>query len=315
MKPTLAPDDIAGVAERLRQSYNAQPIGPVRTAFPGATIADAYAIQQANTAWWTLNGRTRVGAKIGLTAKAVQKQLGVDQPDFGTLFSDMAVLDAADVPFGMVNSLGEALEQPVVVERGLLKETQHPVAGTVRVGEADFGPALGTVTRSGEVMPVVEQTGLAYASKARGTMTEVLKTLRRVLSVAISQKLITEEPVDLDIPARIHKLPIAYEEADVQALLAAARTLGPNYVAMVLLGIDGGLRRGEILGLKWSDLSFARAHDGPPQHRARQARRAERPHRGGSRSDPPPRRGPRRDQAPARPLRVLDRRRRALQGA
>ena len=28
---------------------------------------------------------------------------------------------------------------------------------------------------------------------------------------------------------------------------------------MVLLGIDGGLRRGEILGLKWSDLSFARA--------------------------------------------------------
>ena len=44
-----------------------------------------------------------------------------------------AVLDAADVPHGTVNSLGEALEQPVVAERGLLKETQHPVAGTVRV--------------------------------------------------------------------------------------------------------------------------------------------------------------------------------------
>ncbi len=99
----------------------------------------------------------------------------------------------------------------------------------------------------------------SLASKARGTMTEVLKTLRRVFSVAIEQKIITEEPVQLDIPARIHKLPIAYSDEDVQALLAAARVLGPDYVAMVLLGIDGGLRRGEILGLQWSDLSLARA--------------------------------------------------------
>jgi len=99
----------------------------------------------------------------------------------------------------------------------------------------------------------------SLASKARGTMTEVLKTLRRVFSVAIEQKIITEEPVQLDIPARIHKLPIAYSDEDVQALLAAARVLGPDYVAMVLLGIDGGLRRGEILGLQWSDLSLPRA--------------------------------------------------------
>jgi integrase len=99
----------------------------------------------------------------------------------------------------------------------------------------------------------------SLASKARGTMTEVLKTLRRVFSVAIEQKLLAEEPVRLDFPARIHKLPIAYSEDDVQALLAAARVLGPDYVAMVLLGIDGGLRRGEILGLQWSDLSLARA--------------------------------------------------------
>lgn len=108
VKPTMAPDDITGEAERLRSSYaSGQPTSPVRNAFPGATIADAYAIQQANTAFWTLQGRARVGAKIGLTAKSVQRQLGVDQPDFGTLFADMAVPDGDTVPVG-------ALLQPKV---------------------------------------------------------------------------------------------------------------------------------------------------------------------------------------------------------
>lgn len=104
----MAPDDIAAEAARLRGSYaSGQPVKPVRAAFPNATIADAYAIQQANTAFWTLQKRARAGAKIGLTAKAVQKQLGVDQPDFGALFTDMAVLDGDSVPAG-------ALLQPKV---------------------------------------------------------------------------------------------------------------------------------------------------------------------------------------------------------
>lgn len=108
VKPTMAPDDIASEAERLRGAYTSgTPVSPVRIAFPAANIADAYAIQQANTAFWLLNGRARVGAKIGLTAKAVQRQLGVDQPDFGTLFGDMAVLDGDSVAAG-------ALLQPKV---------------------------------------------------------------------------------------------------------------------------------------------------------------------------------------------------------
>jgi integrase len=114
--------------------------------------------------------------------------------------------------------------------------------------------------RLDEVKPVdITAIKVSLARKARGTMTEVLKTLRRVFTVAIEQRYITQEPVKLDIPARIHKLPIAYDEVDVKALLAAAQVLGPDYVAMVLLGIDGGLRRGEILGLQWSDLSLGRA--------------------------------------------------------
>lgn len=103
MKPAMTPNEIAGEAERLRRCYgNGKPTTPVRDAFPKATIADAYAIQQANTALWEREGRARVGAKIGLTAKAVQKQLGVDQPDFGTLLADMAVPDGDMVPAGIL---------------------------------------------------------------------------------------------------------------------------------------------------------------------------------------------------------------------
>nr|WP_156681740.1 fumarylacetoacetate hydrolase family protein [Sphingomonas profundi] len=73
---------------------------PIREAWPEATIADAYAIQAANTAFWEAEGRSVVGAKIGLTARAVQAQLGVDQPDFGQLFADMAINDGDTVAPG-----------------------------------------------------------------------------------------------------------------------------------------------------------------------------------------------------------------------
>lgn len=98
---TLGADDVARQAALIRASYESlSPISPVREALPAATIEDAYAIQEANTRYWLDRGRTIVGAKIGLTAKAVQKQLGVDQPDFGSLFADMAVPDGDIVPPG-----------------------------------------------------------------------------------------------------------------------------------------------------------------------------------------------------------------------
>ena len=43
------------------------------------------------------------------------------------------ILDAADVPHGPVNSIGEALNQPAVVASGFVRETQHPTAGPVKL--------------------------------------------------------------------------------------------------------------------------------------------------------------------------------------
>lgn len=97
------------------------------------------------------------------------------------------------------------------------------------------------------------------AAKSHNTMVEVLKTLRRIINRAIAEKIIDRAPLDFDIPRRNHKLPVAYDDHEQAALVAAALELGSMYLAVLLLGIDGGLRRGEILGLQWSDVDLARS--------------------------------------------------------
>ena len=86
------------VAEQLRRAYAEGPIAPVRGSLDNSTADLAYEIQDINTRHWSAAGRRIVGRKIGLTSKAVQQQLGVDQPDFGILFADMEVSNDGEVP-------------------------------------------------------------------------------------------------------------------------------------------------------------------------------------------------------------------------
>jgi 2-keto-4-pentenoate hydratase len=81
------------LALRLRQAYAGQTVPPLRDGLNPLDGESAYAIQDINTRFWQSSGRRIVGRKAGLTAAAVQKQLGVDQPDFGVLFDDMQIPD------------------------------------------------------------------------------------------------------------------------------------------------------------------------------------------------------------------------------
>lgn len=88
---------------RLREAYRTyEPVAPIRGELPDGDIAAAYAVQLANTSHWVSEGRRIVGRKIGLTSEAVQRQLGVDQPDFGVLFDDMRLSDGDVVPYRAV---------------------------------------------------------------------------------------------------------------------------------------------------------------------------------------------------------------------
>lgn len=89
---TLSHDELA---MRLRDAYAGTAIAPMRDGLDPTDAGGAYAVQEINTRFWESQGRRIVGRKAGLTAKVVQAQLGVDQPDFGVLFDDMRVGDGA----------------------------------------------------------------------------------------------------------------------------------------------------------------------------------------------------------------------------
>jgi 2-keto-4-pentenoate hydratase len=90
-------------AERLLGAYRSgQPTTPVRDLIGSTDIALAYKVQQRIVAARTDRGAAVVGRKIGLTSEAVQRQVGVDQPDFGVLLDDMQFVDGAVIPSSLL---------------------------------------------------------------------------------------------------------------------------------------------------------------------------------------------------------------------
>jgi len=92
-------ESVAQAVDRLTQAARAgMPCAPVRDLIGATDVASAYAVQQRVTAARLAAGGRVVGRKIGLTSKVVQEQLGVDRPDFGSLFADMEYGDGAPIP-------------------------------------------------------------------------------------------------------------------------------------------------------------------------------------------------------------------------
>ena len=97
------------VASLLREAYAGKVLAPLREWLAPTDAAGAYAVQEINTRYWQAQGRRIVGRKAGLTAEAVQKQLGVDQPDFGVLFDDMRIAEGGNLdPVRCIQAKAEA---------------------------------------------------------------------------------------------------------------------------------------------------------------------------------------------------------------
>ncbi|MGI4721150.1 MAG: 2-keto-4-pentenoate hydratase [Janthinobacterium lividum] len=111
------------------------PCAPLRerireAAGDGDPVACAYAIQQHNARRRIAAGARLVGRKIGLTSTAVQQQLGVDSPDFGVLFADMAFGDGEEIPIARTLQPKVEAEIALVLARDLTHE-RHTFADLV----------------------------------------------------------------------------------------------------------------------------------------------------------------------------------------
>lgn len=72
-------------------------ISPLTDAMENFTIEDAYQAQLALINEKVSNGAIITGKKIGLTSKAMQNLLGVDQPDYGHLLDSMEIAQSGEI--------------------------------------------------------------------------------------------------------------------------------------------------------------------------------------------------------------------------
>jgi 2-keto-4-pentenoate hydratase len=93
-------ESVGKAAGTLLDAYASHtPVPPLTAVYPEISVADAYAIQLAQVAAWTKSGATVKGHKVGLTSAAMQKQMNVDQPDFGVLLDSMFLPEGAEADY------------------------------------------------------------------------------------------------------------------------------------------------------------------------------------------------------------------------
>lgn len=94
----MTPDKIKQYGDELYQAFvDETTVAPLTDREADITIEDAYQIQEQMVKRRIEAGETIVGKKIGVTSKAVQNLIGVDQPDFGQLTSGMCFYEGEDI--------------------------------------------------------------------------------------------------------------------------------------------------------------------------------------------------------------------------
>src|ERR1700746_287850 len=95
----LSREEIRVAAESLHRAEQTRTqIRQLSITYPSIALDDAYAIQKAWIEIKLAEGRVVKGHKIGLTSKAMQSALNIDEPDSGILFDDMFFADGGLVP-------------------------------------------------------------------------------------------------------------------------------------------------------------------------------------------------------------------------
>jgi 2-keto-4-pentenoate hydratase len=78
------------IANELLAAYaSREPVEPLTGRYLDLSLEDAYQIQLLQVERWLADGARVKGHKVGLTSAAMQRQMGVDSPDYGHLLDSM----------------------------------------------------------------------------------------------------------------------------------------------------------------------------------------------------------------------------------
>lgn len=246
----LTPDQIEAAAAALDEAERTgEQIGLLSVRHPDMTLDDAYAVQDA---WLGLRSRgtEKTGAKVGLTSRAMQQALGIDSPDSGYLFRDMAFADGARIPDGRFIQPRVEAEIAFILGKSL---------GGREVSEAEALDAVAWARPSLEIL----DTRILRADPVTGAARKVVDTVADNAANAgyvLGGGLFRPEAVDL--PRAGCAL---MRDGEIEETGLAAGVLGHPIRALAWLAGQVG-RRGGRLEAGWVVLSgsFIRPVECPP---------------------------------------------------
>ena len=100
MKTSSTTTKIKDHAKHLNNAWkNGEGVQPLTVLDSELTIDEAYHVQLHMIQENVKNGQTITGKKIGLTSLAMQKMLGVDEPDYGHLLNQMEIENGGIISF------------------------------------------------------------------------------------------------------------------------------------------------------------------------------------------------------------------------
>lgn len=174
----------------------------------------------------------------------VERELNPPKPTVERrLMSDVFVRFMADYVALANNKDSERESKRSAIDRYL-----EPELGALHVDEV-------TEERIVELQAKLHRTPAARGDGMLGakTVKNILQTLRKCLRWAKKMKWIADAP-EIQMP-KIDEAEIRFlEQNELEALLDATTT-EPMWFAAVLLGVDAGLRLGELRALQWTDIN------------------------------------------------------------
>lgn len=124
----------AAASELLEAVAGAQSVQLFTARFQPFTFADARAIARRTDHLRTQRGETRIGYKLGWTSEAMRKALGVDRPNWGTLWdTQVATKGQSDARF----RIEVPRQRPAKIEPELVWRCPVDLAGASRVNELE----------------------------------------------------------------------------------------------------------------------------------------------------------------------------------